>query len=931
MTTQLLRSYGFRLATLLFLLNFSVKTHAQIQWQTTLGGSNAEEYAVSCATNDGLIVANTSASGVSGNKTEINQGESDCWLTKLDAAGAVQWQKNIGGSGFDQPMSIKKTADGGYIVAIYSISGISGDKTEANRGNGTGDYWLVKTDAVGNIQWQKTIGGSADDYATVVEVLPNSGGYLVGGYSNSPISGEKTTASFGSYDFWVVRVDINGNPISDQTYGFNGDEILTSLQLTSDGGYIMGGYLYQSTNTGMPNYGIYDMLVIKADASGNVVWQKTYGGSGEDVLMHIRQNSDGNFIITGLTNSPISGVKTEPHCGGVYDVWALKISNTGAIIWQNTIGTNNWDVGYTSAETSDGGHLFFCNSEGGINGDKTLPNNGEADFWLIKTNSSGVIEWQKTVGGADHDLPLFGHLLADETIIVGGTSYSNVSGDKTTNSFGSNDTWVVKLGNSVPPSTPSVSNLNLCQNAPASPLTAGGQNLLWYTTQVGGVGSAVAPTPSTTALGTTTFYVTQTANGVESPRVALSVTVNPSPMASISGNAPRCSYATNPSTLSTPNNTGWQYVWSTGGTGSYITVTPSVSTTYSVTVSNQYGCTATSSFNLGVLNINPQITAPNSFCKNVSTTLTASGGTNYLWSTGHMAASITQALNQPRTYSVTVSQSGCSRVATKSVTIDQPFTAQIVGLNHSYPQNAAPVTLVGTPAGGSFTIANQPATVLNPPTLNIGTYIVRYNVSQGACTVIRNKVVYITTPVQNLIAPTNTHYFDAKPYLNAVKLDWFNTASKGGDYFVVQKMDKSGEFVDIQTVNATDDTQKLLTIQDKQATEGDNSYRLKTVLDNGSVQLSDIKTVKLSKSVNVPVYPNPASESVEIGLENYVGQSVNLSFYNGFGQLVLNKNIPNVQNSVEHLDISQLNMGIYQMRVTSPNKRETVVKVVVSQ
>jgi Secretion system C-terminal sorting domain len=738
------------------MLSAQLSAHA-IQWQATLGGTDLEDLGAVYPTPDGgVIVATNSMSSISGNKTEANVGDVDLWIVKLNSVGAIEWQNVIGANNFDAAFSIKPTSDGGYIVGGYSQSGISGDKTEANRGVGgfsNGDYWIVKLSSNGTIQWDKTFGGSGEDYLVNIEEI-TGGGYIVGGYSDSPISGEKTQASQGGVDFWLVKLDATGTKIWDKTIGFNGIEVLTSVKQTIDGGFILGGSVSICTNNGKTNYGAWDYWVVKTDANGDIQWHQTYGGSHDDYLESVRQNpTDGSFILGGRSESPISGLKTEGFMGGYYDLWVLKTDVSGNIIWQNTIGGTGYEYLTVAHTTADGGSLVAALSSSPASADKTTGNyGGTDDFWVLKLNNLGAIEWQKVIGGTGQEILYSAEKDANEALILMGVSGSNISGDKTTNEIGGGDMWVVKLGQPVTSTTPSVSDLFLCQNAPTSPLTATGQNLLWYTVSTGGIGNPIAPTPSSAVAGVTSYYVSQTINGIESARVEIKVTVDALPVTTISGNSTMCS-----GTFTTLTATGnYYFLWNTGSSFQSTTVSPTSTTTYTVTATNGNGCSNTASKTVSVTPINAAITAPNRVCRGTAATLTASGGGTYLWSTGHMASSITQAPQNTTTYRVTVTNNGCTKIATHTLTVDVLNSVQIVGLNTQYAQNAAPVTLIGTPAGGVFTIDNIPATVLNPATLSLGNHAVRYTVTQGACTAFNGKRVTIVGGSSNLRISQNT-------------------------------------------------------------------------------------------------------------------------------------------------------------------------------
>ena len=186
-----------------------ILTNAQvIEWQITIGGSERDDFSCMVQTNDGgFILGGHSISNISGDKTENCLGGLDFWVVKIDSLGNIQWQNTIGGSGVDYLFSIAQTSDGGYILGGWSESNISGDKTENS--NGGADYWIVKTDSQGVIQWQNTIGGSAMDHLHTISQT-SDGGYILGGYSLSYISGDKTENSNGERDYWIVKTDSLG-------------------------------------------------------------------------------------------------------------------------------------------------------------------------------------------------------------------------------------------------------------------------------------------------------------------------------------------------------------------------------------------------------------------------------------------------------------------------------------------------------------------------------------------------------------------------------------------------------------------------------------------------------------------------------------------------------------------------------------------------
>ncbi len=419
----------------------------EIEWQNTIGGSDYDYVrSVQQTADGGYILGGYSYSGVSGDKTEASLGFADYWVIKLNSKGSIQWQNTIGGSSDDFLISIQQTADGGYILGGYSYSDISGDKNEASLG--FADYWVIKLNSTGTVEWQNTIGGGSDDYLISIQQTTD-GGYILGGYSYSGISGDKTEASLGNYDYWVIKLKGTGAIEWQNTIGGSDYDVLHSIQQTTDEGYILGGYSYSgiSGDKTEASLGGGDYWVIKLNSKGAIKWQNTIGGSSNDILLSIKQRTEGGYILGGSSYSGISGDKTEPLVGGS-DYWVIKVNNTGAIEWQNTIGGSSYDWLYSIQQTSDDGYILGGYSWSGNSGDKTEAKVGGYDYWVIKLNSAGVIEWQNTIGGTGDDFLHTIQQTADEGYIVGGYSDSGISGDKTEPNTGGtfkHDYWVVKL------------------------------------------------------------------------------------------------------------------------------------------------------------------------------------------------------------------------------------------------------------------------------------------------------------------------------------------------------------------------------------------------------------------------------------------------------------------------------------------------------
>jgi hypothetical protein len=428
----------------------------EIEWQKTLGGSDWDELSSVQQTADGgYICGGYSGSNISGNKTENSFGFQDYWIIKLDSIGNIQWQKTIGGNSSDYLTSVQQIADGGYILGGYSNSNISGDKTENS--NGGWDYWIVKTDPLGNIQWQNTIGGIYEDKLYSVQQTID-GGYILGGSSISDSSGDKTENNVGAggYDYWVVKLDAAGSIEWQNTIGGIYDDDLRSVRQTSDKGYILGGFSDspmsgdKTEDTWAFGFGYPDYWVVKLDSSGSIQWQNTIGGTLPDELYSIQQTFDGGYILGGLSESGFSGDKMEPTNGG-YDYWVIKLDSVGNILWQNSIGGFFEDKLYSIQQTTDAGFILAGTSNSTATGDKSENSMGTRDFWVVKLDSLGNTEWDNTIGGIFEDRLVSIQEANNGGNILGGSSYSNISGDKNENcvslSIPAWDYWIVKLTN----------------------------------------------------------------------------------------------------------------------------------------------------------------------------------------------------------------------------------------------------------------------------------------------------------------------------------------------------------------------------------------------------------------------------------------------------------------------------------------------------
>ena len=411
-------------------------------------GTQLGSPAIQKTTDGGYIVASVSRSSANGDVTGTNHGFGDYWIVKLDAGGKITWNKLLGGDGDDTPISIQQTTDGGYIVAGYSYSSANGDVTGTN--HGSEDYWVVKLDALGNIIWNKLLGGNQTDVATGIQQTTD-GGYIVAGYSGSSANGDVTGTNHGSGDYWIVKLDALGNTVWNKLLGGTDEERAYSIQQTSDGGYIVAGYSNSSasgnvtgTNHGPSLTG--DYWIVKLGAVGNIIWNKLLGGNGTEAPNSIQQTIDGAYIVAGASNSSANGDVTGVNHGG-NDYWIVKLDASGTILWNKLLGGNNNDLAKSIQQTTDNGYIVAGYSGSSANGDVTGTNHGGLyDYWIVKLDAAGNISWNKLFGGNLNDVAnSIQQQNNNGNYIIAGYSNSSANGDVTGQNHGQYDYWIVKI------------------------------------------------------------------------------------------------------------------------------------------------------------------------------------------------------------------------------------------------------------------------------------------------------------------------------------------------------------------------------------------------------------------------------------------------------------------------------------------------------
>jgi hypothetical protein len=426
------------------------------QWTKCYGGTGDDVAKAIRQTSDGgYIIAGYSPS-LDGNVTG-NHGDNDYWVVKLKPNGTLDWEKSLGGSGEGQAYAVQQTNDDGYIVAGYTTS-TDGDITSAHGGN---DVWIVKLYADGTLDWEKSYGGSSDDRATAIQQT-SDGGYIIAGYTFSvdgDVKGKHNTVS--TSDYWVVKLDANGDTAWTKCLGGNVNEEAYAVQETSDGGYIVSGFSSSIPASGdvTGNHGDYDYWIVKLKTAVGVggkpyafiEWQKSLGGTGKEIAYSVREvftnGSPDGYIVAGYTGSA-NGDVVGKHGGN--DFWIIKLTATGDTTWTKCLGGSGGEIANAIRQTSDGGYIIagYGNTTT-ADGDLRLcyKSHGGNDYWIVKLDTFHNIAWQKSFGGTAEDIAYDIQQTSDGGYVVAGVSRSTGAGNVVGNhgSSGVGDYWIVKL------------------------------------------------------------------------------------------------------------------------------------------------------------------------------------------------------------------------------------------------------------------------------------------------------------------------------------------------------------------------------------------------------------------------------------------------------------------------------------------------------
>jgi uncharacterized repeat protein (TIGR01451 family) len=381
------------------------------------------------------------------------------WIFPAAAQPIIQWQKCLGGTKADYGNSIKATFDGGYISIGQSFSN-DGDVTTHHGSIDTADIWVVKTDAIGTLQWQKSYGGSASDGSVSIIQTTDSGYIFVG--STFSTDGD-ITVSKGASDVWVVKLDATGNIEWQKSFGGTLNDNGVTIIQTIDGGFMVGAVTSSNNGDVSGNHGWSDLWLLKIDVTGNIQWQKCLGGTsfegsqqsgnviwGSGAKVSVIQTSDSGFFVAGPSCSN-DGDLTSHHgstASGYTDYWIVKLNNVGIIQWQQSFGGTQQDNVSNAIQTTDGGYIISgstLSKDGDVVGQHINNSGGNAsDMWIVKVNATGTLEWTKALGGTFTDHGTYISETSDGGYFVSGYTNSR-NGDVAGLHSGFTDAWILKL------------------------------------------------------------------------------------------------------------------------------------------------------------------------------------------------------------------------------------------------------------------------------------------------------------------------------------------------------------------------------------------------------------------------------------------------------------------------------------------------------
>ncbi|MCK5441770.1 MAG: hypothetical protein KAJ23_07760 [Maribacter sp.] len=394
----------------------------EVEWVKNFGGSGAETAQAIISTSDGGYAVFGYTNSVDGDILDKDTNVNDYWLLKLDTEGNLQWNRTYGGSKDDKGQSLAQTDDGGYVLTGYAMS----DDGDGSNNEGLHDNWILKLDASGNMEWEQSFGFSGHDHSYDIIQTQDGGFFFIGflDITSARADGYTEKGNYltrhGVGEFWGTKIDAQGSIEWRKYFGGTNNDRAHAVVEANDGGFVMAGFSESNDFDVSDTRGSYDFWVVKLTATGEFVWERSFGGSGIEISYDIAKTTDNAYVVTGNTFSDDTDVSTN---NGESDVWLIKINDNGDLIWEKTYGGTQFDDARGLNTSQDGGYIIAGNSKS--SDIDATSNSGENDLWVIKTDANGALIWQQTFGGADLDYGFDVLENGDRSIVVVGESTSS--------------------------------------------------------------------------------------------------------------------------------------------------------------------------------------------------------------------------------------------------------------------------------------------------------------------------------------------------------------------------------------------------------------------------------------------------------------------------------------------------------------------------
>ncbi|MFC1481275.1 hypothetical protein ACFL6E_03405 [Candidatus Neomarinimicrobiota bacterium] len=326
-----------------------------LEWSATYGGTDDDwAYDLDLLPDGGAIIVGTTMSS--------GAGETDVWLFRVDDDGTLLWEQTFGGISYDHGFHVEQDYDGGFILSAETYS----------FGAGENDGWLIKTDQLGTVIWEKTYGTGGRERAYWVAALRDSN-YIVAGYTDT------LSASEPASDLLIFKVDQAGTVLWEKPYIVGNSAVGRSVVETTDGGYVVAGF-FQSY------YGD-DIWFLKTDTDGQLLWDQVFTGGADDRAAAVALTDDGGYIIVGASQS---------YGHGLNDCFLIKTDDQGEIEWNHFYGGASYDIGRAVQQTREGNYI--------VAGTSQSIGPGDGEVWLLLAAGDNEQLWSKTFGDASDDL-----------------------------------------------------------------------------------------------------------------------------------------------------------------------------------------------------------------------------------------------------------------------------------------------------------------------------------------------------------------------------------------------------------------------------------------------------------------------------------------------------------------------------------------------